>query len=344
MSRVTLGALLGGGGFAVVYAGMYAPLVGSKPREVAVKMLVDPTDDVISDFMRELHALSQLQHPCIVELVGACVIPPKRCIVTEMCDGSLFDLLQGTMASDSEPKTRQMHPNFTGLLDIDRRVKLAVDLCEAVKYLHLKKPVALVHRDIKSQNLLLGRDGKLKLCDFGLVGAKVTSAGTPAYMAPELLRDSPFNKSVDVYAVGTVLCELFTNTIPFAGFKPIDIRDAVLAGARPDLTRTLPGTPDVVIECIRQCWDASPVKRPDIATVLDKLQSWKPSALQQLQRSSAAYPGGIAAGPGSGLQAGSRGPSRPSSAAFGGGDALDALASRTTSSRPASKPQSVRYT
>ncbi len=67
----------------------------------------------------------------------------------------------------------------------------------------------------------------MKLCDFGLVTTRATTAGTPNYMAPELLGDAPFSKAVDVYAFGVVLWELFARKVPFMGWRPADIKEQV---------------------------------------------------------------------------------------------------------------------
>ena len=70
---------------------------------------------------------------------------------------------------------------------------------------------------------------QIKLCDFGLVSTKVTTAGTPNYMAPELLEDRPISKPVEVYAFGLVLWEMLARQVPFAGWRTADIKDTVRA-------------------------------------------------------------------------------------------------------------------
>ncbi len=70
-------------------------------------------------------------------------------------------------------------------------------------------------------------DAQVKLCDFGLVTTRATTAGTPNYMAPELLGDLPFSKAVDVYSFGVVLWELFARRIPFHGWRATDIKELV---------------------------------------------------------------------------------------------------------------------
>lgn len=120
-----------------------------------------------------------------------------------------------------------------------------------MEYLHSLRP-AIIHRDLKALNVLKAYDGSLKVCDFGLVMVKNSQAGTPSYMAPELFQNRPFNKSVDVYAFGVLLWEVFTQEIPFYQFPVPDIRDKVLAGDRPKLPAY--GFPAGIASLIQQCW------------------------------------------------------------------------------------------
>ncbi len=84
-------------------------------------------------------------------------------------------------------------------------------------------------------------EGNIKLCDFGLASTRNTTAGTPMYMAPELLQNKPFNRAVDVYAYGVLLSEIFTREVPFDGYSPYEIRDRVIAGARPKVPSVMTG-------------------------------------------------------------------------------------------------------
>ena len=100
------------------------------------------------------------------------------------------------------------------------------DIAEGIHYLHTRRPL-IVHRDLKTHNSLIDRTGTVKLCDFGLVTTRNTTAGTPNYMAPELLSDKSFNKAVDVYAFGMMLWEMFTRQVPFHGWRAEDIKEHV---------------------------------------------------------------------------------------------------------------------
>ncbi|CAM9271886.1 unnamed protein product, partial [Sphacelaria rigidula] len=135
---------------------------------------------------------SQLDHPNIVHLHGACMTPPRLFYVMELCEMSLFHLLH----------------QCRRCIATKARVRMALDISRSMAYLHSRDP-PIIHRDLKSLNLLLASDNvTVKLCDFGLVRTTVTAAGTPAYMAPELLQGRPFNKTVDVYAFGILLWEV----------------------------------------------------------------------------------------------------------------------------------------
>ena len=113
------------------------------------------------------------------------------------------------------------------------------------------KPV-VIHRDLKTHNVLRAHSGSLKVCDFGLVKVRNTRAGTPAYMAPELLNGASFNKSVDVYAFAVLLNELYSGRVPFYMMDVNDLRERVVAGDRPALPMF--GCPQRILRIITRCW------------------------------------------------------------------------------------------
>jgi serine/threonine protein kinase len=267
---------IGGGGFALVYKGRW------RSQDVAVKTMFDPKVDekMKRDYLDELHTMRALKHPNIVEFLGACTKPPKMCFVMELCHQSLFNLLHETSA--------QLKPKHL--------ITWAIDVVSAFVYLHGRSP-PVIHRDLKSHNLLLARDGRLKLCDFGLVSTRAVTAGTPHYMAPELLGGGVYSKKVDVYAFGVLLWEMFAREVPYIGWRAADIKDHVIKGGRLDFPSGH-GWPPLVVSLVKQCWSQDPDERPDFAAILPQLQGWKPT------RTAVA---------------------RLSTAGRGGGDALDAL-------------------
>lgn len=116
----------------------------------------------------------------------------------------------------------------------------------------------------------MDRAWKAKLCDFGLAATAQAAAGTPAYMAPELLAGRAYTDKVDVYSFGIVLNEMHTRSPPFAGVDEGRLSDLVAQGRRPELAT---GLAQQMTDLIRHCWDASPARRPTfeeiIATFLD---------------------------------------------------------------------------
>jgi serine/threonine protein kinase len=247
---VKVGRQIGGGGFALVYEGVW------KKRRVALKALFDPRaeESTKKELMDELFVMSRLSHPNIVTLYGACTRAPNLCMVMELCERTLFSLLHG---SGEGPRAR-------AALSEKQVVGLAVQIASAFEYLHEQSP-AVIHRDLKSNNVLLTSELQVKVCDFGLVGTSVTAAGTPAYMAPELLKSGLFSKKVDVYAFAVLLWEMFTQSVPFGQWEVRDIRDYVVAGNRLKLPHS--GFPKQCGMLIERCWEQDPERRPEFKNV-----------------------------------------------------------------------------
>ena len=189
-------------------------------------------------------------------MIGACVRPPRLCMVLELAvNGSLHDVLHRHRMSMSE---KQIVAAFR-------------DTARGLAYLHSLSP-SIIHRDIKTQNLLVDENFNIKLCDFGLASTSVTAAGTPSYMAPELLRGGLFSKQVDVYAFAIVMWELVDRSVPFVGWDPLDIKQHVCSGKRLELPRS--GIPKPCIQLIERCWAQDPERRPPmdkIARALDRV-------------------------------------------------------------------------
>ena len=245
---------IGGGGVGLVYNGWY------QDSRVALKTLFDPKidEDLKQEFMDELRIMAKCKHPNVVTFHGACLAPPNLCFVMELCRCSLFDLL---------------HSNRVDYFSLHQRLAMCHQVSKGLLYLHTLTP-PLVHRDIKSHNILVGGDSDsdvtLKLCDFGLVRTKNTTAGTPNYMAPELFGNKPFSASVDVYAFALVMWEIFTQTLPFRGYDAEDIARVVIKGERPDIP-----TLDVPVECqdiMRRGWSGNEKERPGFEEIEETLR------------------------------------------------------------------------
>ena len=166
--EIDLGDRIGGGGVGIVYNGWF------RGRPVALKTLFDNRlgEDLKREYMDELLVMSKVKHSNIVHFLGACMTPPNLCFVMEMCECSLYQLLHVDRVNFSSKEC----------------VVMATDIASAMEYLHAQVP-SIIHRDLKSHNVLRASNGSLKICDFGLVMIKSTTAGTPAYMAPELIEN-----------------------------------------------------------------------------------------------------------------------------------------------------------
>lgn len=252
--QLEIGEQIAGGGFAVVYKGRW------KHRDVALKTLFDPDfSSVKKEYMDELLVMSNLKHKNIVELLGACIEPPKLFFVMELCGMSLFHLLHLTNQE----------------LSTTRRVEFMIDIASALEYLHGSSP-QIVHRDVKSLNCLLSNEGVLKICDFGLVSTRKRESGTPAYMAPELLRDvSTFSFAVDVFSFAVLLWETLCRKIPWEGMDVSSIKRNVLKDARLDIP-VLDFPEDCAI-LVKKCWQRRPGLRPRMSAVREALVKCKES-------------------------------------------------------------------
>ncbi|KAL2544986.1 Serine/threonine-protein kinase CTR1 [Forsythia ovata] len=155
--------------------------------EVAVKKLMkqDISGNALSQFKCEVDIMLRLRHPNVVLFMGAVTIPPNLSILTEFLPrGSLYKLLH--------------RPNIQ--IDEQRRIRMALDVAKGMNYLHTSQPI-IVHRDLKTPNLLVDKNWVVKVCDFGMsrlqhhtfLSSKST-AGTAEWMAPEVLRNEPSNE------------------------------------------------------------------------------------------------------------------------------------------------------
>eukprot|EP01119_Soliformovum_irregulare_P020351 TRINITY_DN6570_c0_g1_i2.p1 TRINITY_DN6570_c0_g1~~TRINITY_DN6570_c0_g1_i2.p1 ORF type:complete len:1355 (+),score=350.46 TRINITY_DN6570_c0_g1_i2:292-4065(+) len=222
------------------------------------------TDQKREDFQRETQILGKLRHPNILLFMGTVEINKDLFIVTElMANGSLKDLLAKT-----------------GKLPWWVIPKMALDIAQGMSYLHNHRP-AIIHRDLKSANVLVDKAYNLKIGDFGLAKFfpkeyKISKAmcSTIVWCSPEVLKDQGYTGKADVYAFGLILWTLFTAEEPFKDLHEFRVIQGLMAeNLRPDI----PGEcPPPYAALMQQCWAENAQERPDFTTISERL-----NALQQ---------------------------------------------------------------
>ncbi|KAM8741732.1 serine/threonine-protein kinase 36 isoform 2-T2 [Acanthopagrus schlegelii] len=192
--------LAGEGSFGRVYKGRkkYTGQV------VALKFMpkVGRSEKELRSLKREIEIMRGLEHPNIVQLYDSFETETEVVVVTEYAEGQLFQILEDD-----------------GNLPESQVREIACQLVSALFYLHSHR---ILHRDMKPQNILLGKSGVVKLCDFGFARAMSVSTlvltsikGTPLYMSPELVEEKPYDHTADLWSLGCILYELHTGAPPF---------------------------------------------------------------------------------------------------------------------------------
>ncbi|XP_030521396.1 serine/threonine-protein kinase STY8-like isoform X2 [Rhodamnia argentea] len=228
-------------------------------QDVAVKILKsEQLNDTLQDeFAQEVAILRQVQHKNIVRFIGACTKPPHFCIVTEyMPGGSLYSYL---------------HKNHN-VLKLPQLLKFAIDVCEGMEYLHKSN---IIHRDLKTANLLMDNHNVVKVADFGVArfqsqgGVMTAETGTYRWMAPEVINHQPYDEKADVFSFAVVLWELITAKIPYENLTPLQAALGVRQGLRPELPEN---AHPKLLEVMQRCWEAEPGKRPAFCEITVELE------------------------------------------------------------------------
>ncbi|KAJ8749296.1 hypothetical protein K2173_018778 [Erythroxylum novogranatense] len=251
-SEVTVGTRVGIGFFGEVFRGVW------NGTDVAIKVFLeqDLTAENMEDFCNEISILSRLRHPNVILFLGACTKPPRLSMVTEYMEmGSLYYLIH---LSDQKKR-----------LSWRRRLKMLRDICRGLMCIHRMK---IVHRDLKSANCLVNKHWTVKICDFGLSRIMTdtsmrdsSSAGTPEWMAPELIRNESFSEKCDIFSLGVIMWELCTLNRPWEGVPPERVVYAVAnEGSRLEIPEGPLG------RLISDCW-GEPHERPSCEEILSRL-------------------------------------------------------------------------
>lgn len=255
-NRYRLVRLIGQGGSGAVHEALDLVL----NRTVAVKLLAKTIENNLSrleDFLREARTAAILNHPNIVTIHDTGQSGPKYFIVMEYVDGESLKILL-----DSRPN-----------LPLLKILNLAKQTCLGLDYAHRK---GIVHRDIKPGNILVDREGIVKITDFGLarfateISHESSVSGTPSYMSPEQIQGLQMDHRTDIYSLGCTLYRMVAKRPPFTQG---DIYRHHLSSLPAPPSTLNPEMPEALDRLILKCLEKDPHQRyPDIASLLRDLE------------------------------------------------------------------------
>src|SRR5216110_2311868 len=243
---------IGRGGMATIYRARDVRM----DRAVAVKVLreVYSTDPkFVRRFQVEAKAASALQHPNIVQVYDYGQTDGNYYIVMELVEGT--DL--------------RRYLRSRGVLDVDRAIIIAHDVALGLGAAHRRD---IVHRDVKPQNVLVGKDGSIKLTDFGIASVykdinaeRLTTTGmtlgTVQYYAPEQAQGEIVNPAADVYALGIVMYEMLTGRTPFDSDTPVAVAMQHIQDIPVPPSQHNPNIPPALERIIMRCLEKIPEMR-----------------------------------------------------------------------------------
>ncbi|KAL0482922.1 hypothetical protein AKO1_014125 [Acrasis kona] len=285
------------GTFGIVFKGKY------RGGNVAIKKLKLDGD---YEFEHEVEILSRLRHPNIVLFMGVCFQEDYKLIVTEYLHNKSVDqFLYRKDDGGSTPTTPSVKERSGSMirhkgLQFSKKIEILIDVIKGMLYLHSHEPNAIIHRDLKTSNILLDEHFTAKVCDFGQsrfaeIGAAATASmtsniGTTQYMAPEIILDLPYNEKCDVYSFGIVMYEILFERQPFQTDEPdamstresgVSMFPSMIAlsievaqkGRRPvvpvDVNMT--AVEEQYVALMQLCWRQDPNERPSFKEVFEKL-------------------------------------------------------------------------
>jgi Protein kinase domain len=259
-------ALIGRGAMGAVYLAQDVAL----SRPVALKVLLGTLSrapSMVQRFHREAQTAAPLRHPNIVRIYSAGIEDGVPFIAMEYVPGEPFDRFL----------------RRRGQLTWQAALYVGEQVAEALAYAHRN---SVVHRDVKPANMLLDRQGRIRLADFGIAGVTKGGAGgiaggqmvgTPHYMSPEQCAGAPVDSRTDLYSLGVTLFEMMAGHVPFDGPSHVALIERITAGDAPRLNRLIPGIPDDVARLVAHLLERTPQGRPSDA-------AWVVQRIKQLQR------------------------------------------------------------
>jgi eukaryotic-like serine/threonine-protein kinase len=257
---------IGSGGMAAVYRAQDLKL----GRFVAVKMLhesLTSDEGFLIRFQREAHSAANLTHPNIVTVHDIGQEEHRHYIVLEYVEGDTLKQLIRDFAATGQ------------FLPINRSLDLVIQICNGIGYAHRAN---LIHCDLKPQNVLVTRDDRVKVADFGIARAISEASqhlgdsqvwGTPHYFSPEQASGYSPTAASDVYAIGVILFELLTGRLPFIADSPTAIALKHLQEAPPSVIEFNPGVPRQLDDIVQKVMAKEPSARYSTAGQLGRILS-----------------------------------------------------------------------
>eukprot|EP01132_Coremiostelium_polycephalum_P003313 gene3313-4152_t len=261
---------IGSGTYSKVYKGRY------RDKFVAIKTMrgSNMTTEQIEGFKKECDVLSTIQSPFLISFYGSCIEESQLSMVVEYCSkGTLHKILNSPQLD----------------FDWEKWFRWMTQVVEGVRYLHDMNP-PMVHRDLKTLNILVSSDWCAKLCDFGLTRTMTMTnvstlgmlRGTMAYTAPEIYDGLLFNTKSDVYSLGVIMWETVQRCLTGTYLRPfhdypisMDIQIIIMTSKNKIRPKINEQCPEELKSLITRCWDEIPDKRPNCEEILDTLHRMK---------------------------------------------------------------------
>nr|XP_015194354.1 PREDICTED: mitogen-activated protein kinase kinase kinase 11 [Lepisosteus oculatus] len=307
--ELSLEEVIGVGGFGKVYRGVW------RGSLVAVKAArQDPDEDISAtaqNVRQEARLFAMLTHPNIIALQGVCLQEPNLCLIMEYAAGGALSralagrrippyvlvnwavqIARGMLYLHSEAIVPVIHRDLKsnnsdcsgfGAPTVKTRI---ADPRIPEQLRTLSQPLRHPAQPIENEYM----EGKtLKITDFGLARewhktTKMSTAGTYAWMAPEVIKSSTFSKGSDVWSYGVLLWELLTGEVPYRGIDGLAVAYGVAVNK---LTLPIPSTcPEPFAQLMAECWDQDPHRRPSFASILSQLTALEQQVLEEMPQDS----------------------------------------------------------
>ena len=208
---------------------------------------------------REISTLASIYHPFLIKFIGVSLSDPFTIVTNYVPNGSLFRIIHSKKLSR--------------ILDGTRKTIIALGIAHAMAYLHNQ---SIIHRDLKSTNILIDEDYYPVICDFGIARFAHTDEplteciGPLQWMAPEVLEGSDYSFPADVFSFGTILYEMSTGLVPWGNVETTKIEKSLMNGKRPQIP---PNVPQSIQAMIRKCWNDEPFSRPTFEKIFNMFAS-----------------------------------------------------------------------